>query len=258
MTGTNRAAKVDRRSRKEKRQENGENLLKQDIKNKFDDNLGFKRFELSKTQKELSNLLDKNTLVFVKGYAGTGKSTAVLYNFIKEYVEDRSKNIVIIRTPVESTDDKIGFLPSDLSTKIEPHFSSAKKVLEGLLNKGKVESDIGKRIHFVVPSYILGATLDNSLILVDEAQQISPKILKLLLERIGVNSKCAVIGDDTQLYASDKKRNALSDAFNRFFINRDGTLYPRYEDVDLYEFGIEDVQRSEIVKTVIRAYADME
>ena len=246
----------DQRSRKESKQTRGDNSILRE--KSYNNNFGVNSFELSRNQKQLSNMINANSLVFIKGYAGTGKSTAVLHNYVQDYLTDKNKNIVVIRTPVESTDDKVGFLPSDLDTKLEPHFASVRKILEVLLNKGKVESDLGKRIQFIVPSYILGATLDNSLILIDEAQQISPKILKLLLERIGVDSKCCVVGDDTQLYANDKKRNALSDAFSRFFIDREGILYPRYEGLDCYEFGIEDVQRSEIVKTVIKAYSDMQ
>lgn len=253
MAGKNRQ---DQQTRKERRQHKGEEHLAKE--KSYNNNFGVDRFELSANQKQLSNMINANTLMFIRGFAGTGKSTAVLHNYVQEYLNDKTKNIVVIRTPVESTDDRVGFLPSDLNTKLEPHFASVRKLLEMLLNKGKVDSDMDKRIHFIVPSYILGATLDNSLILIDEAQQISPKILKLLLERIGVNSKCCVIGDDTQLYANDKKRNALSDAFGRFFINKNGILYPRYEDTDYFEFDIEDVQRSEIVKTVIKAYSDME
>lgn len=80
-------------------------------------------------------------------------------------------------------------------------------------------------------------------------------IMKLILERIGVNSKVVIAGDTTQIYANNKEshlRNGLSDALSRFF-DRNGNA--RWPDVGHYEFGVEDVQRSEIVKTVIRAYS---
>ena len=115
-----------------------------------------------------------------------------------------------------------------------------------------------KKLKFLIPNYVLGSTLDNSLILIDEAQQLQPLILKLLLERIGKNSVCVVAGDRKQLYTTDKNRNGLSDAINRFFrSDKDGLLIPRYENVEHMEFIVDDVQRSDIVKTVIKAYSDL-
>lgn len=222
------------------------------------DNLGYSQFHLTQKQKHVGSLIKNNDLVFVEGCAGSGKSLSVLYEFVRQYLADNTKQIVIVRTPVEAGDDRIGFLPDDLSSKIAPHFASSRKILEQLLSKGKVEDDLDHRIHFMVPNYVLGSTLDNSLVFIDEAQQIAPKILKLLLERIGKNSVCVVAGDSSQLYVNDKKRNALTDAVNRFFrATGNGSLIPRYESVEHFKYGIEDVQRSEIVKTVIKAYSDL-
>lgn len=216
---------------------------------------GYHNFKLTESQKELVDKINNNTLTFVDSVAGTGKSTAVLYAYVKEYLRDSTKQIIIIRTPAEAGGlDKIGFLPNELSQKIEPHFASSKKILEQLLNKGKVETDLEHRIKFKIPNFELGATWDNSLVLIDEAQQLQPMIMKLLLERIGVGSTVAVIGDGTQLYASEAaKRNGLTDAIKRFF-TEDGTA--KYPDVSFHKFSVDDVQRSDIVKTVIRAYSD--
>lgn len=215
---------------------------------------GYNSFHLTESQKELANKINSNTLVFVDSVAGTGKTTAVLHTFVKEYVRDPSKQILVIRTPVEAGGlDKVGFLPNELSLKIEPHFASSKKILEQLLSKGKVETDLDHRIKFKIPNYELGATWDNCLVLIDEGQQLQPMIMKLLLERIGIGTKVVVCGDGTQLYASEAaKRNGLSDAIKRFF-NEDGTS--KYPDVAMHKFTVEEVQRSEIVKTVIRAYS---
>ncbi len=149
--------------------------------------------------------------------------------------------------------DKIGALPDSLEAKIEPHFAAARKLLEQLLSNGKVENDLGGRIEFKIPNYCLGATFDNSLICIDEAQQLPPLILKLLLERTGENSKVVVLGDNTQLYTNSKGRNALIDAVPRFF-GPNGT--PKYPYTALHKFEVDDVQRSELVKTIIRAYSE--
>lgn len=214
---------------------------------------GINSFLLTETQKTLANKIKANDLVFCTGPAGTGKSLAVLHTYVKEYLSDPGKKIIYIRTPVEAGMDKIGALPDSLEAKIEPHFAAAKKLLEQLLTRGKVENDLGNRIEFKIPNYCLGATFDNSLICIDEAQQLPPLILKLLLERTGINSKVVVLGDNTQLYMDSKGRNALLDAVPRFFDKKTGLgLYP---NIALHTFDVNDVQRSDLVKTIIKAYS---
>jgi phosphate starvation-inducible PhoH-like protein len=248
--------KTVKKTRRTKVQDNatGTNTVNRKASN-WAEAYGIGHFKLTSSQQELFGKIEDNTLTFVDSVAGTGKSLTVLYSFVKEYLRDNTKHIIIIRTPVEAGMDKLGFLPNSYNEKVEPHFASTKKLLEQLLNHGKVETDMDHRIHFKVPNYVLGSTFDNALILIDEVQQLPPNILKLLLERIGVNSKCVIAGDSTQLYTgSDNKRNALRDAIPRFF-NQDGT--PKYNDVALHKFNVSDVQRSEIVKTVITAYTGL-
>lgn len=216
---------------------------------------GLYQFKLTESQQELQHKINHNTLTFVEGVAGSGKSVSILYTFAKEYLRDNTKQIIILRTPVEAGMDKIGALPDDYKAKTEPHFASTKKLLEQLLSRGKVETDMDHRIHFKIPNYVLGSTFDNSLILIDEAQQLQPQILKLLLERTGINSKIVVAGDNTQLYASNSKsRDALKDAIPRFF-DKEGNS--RFGDVAYHKFGVQDIMRSEIVKTVVTAYTGL-
>lgn len=216
---------------------------------------GYTRINLSQAQKECLNVIQNNILTFVKGPAGAGKSLAAFYYAVLEAQKDHTQKIIVIRTPVESGKDRIGFLPDDLSKKLEPHFASTKLLLETLLTPGKVDADLnGKngKIQFLIPNYALGTTFDNSTIIIDEAQMLEPLIMKLLLERTGINSKVIVLGDPTQLYATDHSRNGLSHAYGRFF-KEDGT--PRFEDVGTYSFSVDDIMRSDFVKTVIRAYS---
>jgi phosphate starvation-inducible protein PhoH len=243
-----------RQSRREKVEE--AHVAVQRKNNNWNESYGINGFNLTPSQLELSHKLQNNTLTFVDSVAGTGKSMTVLYTFVKEYLRDPSKKLMIIRTPVEAGLDKIGALPNDYNAKVEPHFASTRMLLEQLLSKGKVENDLDHRIFFKIPNFVLGATFDNSLVLIDEVQQLQPNILKLLLERLGTDSKCAVVGDSTQLYTSnDNKRNALKDALPRFF-HADGDA--RYNDVALHKFELRDVMRSDIVKTVITAYTGLE
>ena len=217
-----------------------------------------KQFHPTEQQKVAVNVSRENTLSFIVGVPGSGKSSCILWDYCQEYLKDSSKQIVIVKSPTEAGQlDKLGYLPGEKDEKLAVHFTANRKILEDFLGKGKVECDLGKRIHFLPPNYLLGMTFDNSLILVEEAQQLQPMILKLILERTGMNTRVSVVGDPMQLYTNSKEsklRNGLSDAVSRFF-DKDGN--PRYEDVGYYKFGIESVMRSEIVKTVIRAYYDI-
>lgn len=218
----------------------------------WSESYGFHNFHPTEAQRELISKINSHALTFVEAPAGTGKSASVLYAFCKEYVKDPSKKIIIVRTPVEAGIDRIGALPDDYHKKIEPHFESTKMLLEQMLSKGKVENDLNHRIFFKIPNYCLGATFDNCLVLIDEVQQLQPMILKLMLERIGLDSKVVVAGDSTQLYADNSnKRNALKDAVPRFFHEDKSARYP---DTAYHSFNVQQVMRSEIVKTVITAY----
>lgn len=217
-----------------------------------------KQFMPTEDQKEAINIARQNTLTFISGVPGSGKSSCILWDYCQEYLKDNSKQIIIVKSPTEAGQlDKLGFLPGDKNEKLDVHFVANRKILEDFLGKGKVECDFGKRIHFLPPNYLLGMTLDNALICVEESQQLQPMILKLILERTGLGSRVAVVGDPMQLYTDAKEsklRNGLSDAISRFF---DSEGNAKYDDVGYYQFGVESVMRSEIVKTVIKAYYNL-
>ena len=241
-------------TRKDKTNNNQE--IKESIKNtqrKYSESLGIKSVILNEKQKEFYDIISNNTITFCKSLAGCGKSLTALYYAVQNYLLNPSDEIIVIRTPVENNSDKIGFLPDTLEAKLEPHFASAKALLETLLTKGKVECDLGKRIHFKVPNYMLGSTIDNSVVIIDEAQALQPLILKILLERIGMNTKVIVLGDPTQLYVNDRNRNALSDAINRFCkTDHEGNIIPKFDSIGYFEFDINDVVRSDIVIKLIQ------
>lgn len=248
------------RSKRKQSGKSGRNLP-DDVK-QFDNSnqlKGFENFTPNGKQKVVNNLLTEHPLVFVQGYSGTGKTSGVLHHYCREYMNDKSKSIIVIRTPVEAGPDKIGALPGGQDDKLEPHFSAPALQLKKFLGN-KFESDKGKRIKFMVPNYALGMTLDDGLILIDEAQQIHPLILKMLLERIGENSVCAVVGDPTQLYATDvKNRNGLAHAMDKFFVARDyggSTEYePKSPMIASFQYEASDNVRSDISREVVRIYS---
>ena len=231
------------------KQHNNENQLK-----------GLNSFKPNDKQRHVNNLLTEYPLVFVQGFAGTGKTSGILHHYCQEYLQDKSKKIIVIRTPVEAGADKIGALPGGEGDKLEPHFAAPAEELKKFLGN-KFEADKDKRIFFKIPNYAIGATWHDSLILIDEAQQIQPAILKLLLERLGENTVCAVVGDPTQLYTSDKnKRNGLSHAMDKFFIQRDlhGRVEyePRSNMVASFAYEAKDNVRSDISREVVRIYSE--
>lgn len=191
---------------------------------------------------------------------GTGKSLSALYAAVTSYLADPTQRIIVIRTPMEATlHDKVGFLPDDLNSKLEPHFASSKVILEELLTPQKVEADINgqhKRIQFLIPNFILGSTIDNATVIIDEAQTLNPVIMKLLLERCGENSKIIVLGDPSQVYSSNKDRQGMRDAIHKFFNvdDKGKVLNAKFADIGYFKFEISDVMRSDIVKTVLMAY----
>lgn len=210
------------------------------------------KFNPTAKQKEFIQLIEDNTAVFVDSVAGTGKTSATLWYFCKEYLTNPHLQIVVVRTPVEIGLDKVGFLPADLNSKLAVHFDSTKKILSQFLGKEKVEADLDLRIKFMPVNYALGATYDNTLMLMDEVQQWSPAMLKLMLERIGKNTKVVIAGSSDQLLGTGANRDALKDARRRF-INSNGVI--KYPDIAFFEFDVEDCQRSEFVKDVVRAYS---
>ena len=216
-------------------------------KKTFNDSNGIDEWVLSPEQRELSEIIDSSTLTFVSGKAGTGKTAAVLHNFVRTYLSDKTKQIVVIRTPVEAGIDKIGALPGDKDEKLEPHFQSAKRILEQLLSKEKVKCDKDKRIHFKIPNFILGDTFDNSLIIVSEAQQMSPEILKLILERVGKDSTIVIEGDESQKYTSTGKRSGLSKTIELFHKNPTA-------GIDFFEFSVFNNMRSDFVQKINQVY----
>lgn len=146
----------------------GSQVIQREHNKVWSEQYGMTKIQLTDKQKVLRNKILENDLTFVVGSSGSGKSLAVLYTYVQEYLRDPSKQILVVRTPVEAGLDKIGALPNSLQEKVEPHFNSTKILLCDLLSKGKVETDLDHRIHFKIPNYMLGSTFDNCLIMIDE------------------------------------------------------------------------------------------
>lgn len=218
-------------------------------------------FHPTEAQWEYIDKIRNNKIVFCEAVAGTGKSSAALWAFCKEYVKDTNTKIMVLRTPVDLGTDQIGYLEGSKTMKCAVHFESTRSILNEFLGKGKVDDDIAKgRIVLDIPNFQLGRTWDNFYVLIDEVQQMSPLIIKLLLERIGKNTTVVVAGANDQLYSTDRKRNGLKDAISRFFTESDGRMISKFkgEPIAYHSFSVDSVMRDDIVKTVLRAYSGID
>lgn len=212
-------------------------------------------FKPTKWQEEFLDVVEQNKITVCDSVGGVGKSATALYYACREYLTDPTKKIVFVRTPVEAGPDKIGALPGEanLTDKLGFHFESTRILIEEFIGKSKFEADLNKRIEFTIPNFALGHTRTNCIYILDEVQMMQPLILKLLLERIGQDTKTIVLGSSGQLYADAKGRNAMRDARKRFF-KEDGSK--KYKDIGFYKFPVEAVMRDSVVMDIIRAYED--
>jgi phosphate starvation-inducible protein PhoH len=213
---------------------------------------------LSPAQKEVGASIRENVVTFVVGDAGTGKTFGVLRTYCDDFIADIGLSIMIIRTPAEAGDDPIGHLPGDVTEKVGPHFTANRVILEELLGKGTVDSSTGSRITYQPPNYALGTTWNNTRVLIDEAQMMSPSTMNLLLSRIGDNCKVAVVGSSAQIFATDRKpRNGLDDALNLFFEdlgNPEWEPTPKYSGFGFIEMPEDSQMRNPVVSSVNHAY----
>lgn len=206
-------------------------------------------------QEEFLDVVENHKITFCDSVGGVGKTATALYYACREYLTDPTKQIIFVRTPAEVGMDKIGSLPGEanLQDKLGFHFESTKILIEQFIGKAKFEADLGKRIQFTIPNFALGHTRENCIYILDEVQLMPPLILKLLLERIGNDTKTLVLGSSGQLYTDAKGRNAMRDARKRFFKENGGK---KYQDIGFYKFPIEAVKRDSVVMDIVRAYED--
>ena len=208
------------------------------------------RFIPTANQSKIVDSINTNTMTVVDAPSGSGKTSVVLHTFCKAYMANKEYNILVIRQPNEAGNlDKLGALPGELGEKTAPYFQAYKEILTDFLG-AKFQADFDKRIKFEPINYMLGRTLDNALILVDEAQTVEPMLMKLMLERVGYNSRIVIVGDKSQTY-SGGRRGGLQDVMGRFF-KEDGT--PEIEDAQYIKLTSEDVMRSEFCKSVVKLY----
>ena len=194
--------------------------------------------------KLLKEILNKE-IVFVIGPAGTGKTFIAVSHAVSMLTSGLINKIIISRPAVEAG-EKLGFLPGDLKEKIDPYLRPIYDSFDENLSKDKVIKLIeNQKIEIAPIAYLRGRTLNNSYIILDEAQNTSPIQMKMFLTRLGENSRMVVTGDITQIDLHPKNKSGLIDAVSNL---------KKIKDISFVYLTEKDVVRHPLVKKIVKAY----
>jgi phosphate starvation-inducible PhoH-like protein len=199
---------------------------------------------LSKKQKQLLEIIDKNDVIVVTGPAGTSKTFIDCYYAVKALRDEQFEKVIFTK-PVQEAGEKLGFLPGDIQSKIDPHYESFRISLAKLLKKSIIEKTVRENIiEFRPLAYMRGATFDNTLMILDEAQNSDVRQLMLFTTRMGRGSKIIISGDIHQ-YDINSYHVALP-----FFVD----MIKGIEGIGIFEFGQEDIVRNKILIEITSRY----
>ena len=196
-------------------------------------------------QKRYIDSIKNNTITLGVGPAGTGKTYLAVAMAVAAFRAKEVNRIILTRPAVEAG-EKLGFLPGDLQQKVDPYLRPLYDALFDMLggenfNRYHERGDIE-----VAPlAYMRGRTLDDSFIILDEAQNTTGEQMKMFLTRLGFNSKAVVTGDITQIDLPDGKRSGLKEAIQ---------VLKNIEDISIVKFSEKDVVRHKLVQKIIKAY----
>jgi len=199
----------------------------------------------NKAQENYKQKIESSTITFGIGPAGTGKSYVAL-KIAAQMLEDNQIERIVVTRPAIGVEEDLGALPGTIEEKSHPWFQPMLEILEEHFGRRHVEGKIhAKRIQFVPMSHLRGRTFNNSFILLDEAQNTTPRQMKALLTRIGRFSTLVVDGDIDQV--DIKGRSGLRDAMNRL---------QNIKGISVAMFEIKDIVRHELIKDILQAYAN--
>ncbi len=199
----------------------------------------------SVNQKRYVDSIRENTITFGIGPAGTGK-TFLAVALAAAALSRREVNRIILTRPAVEAGERLGFLPGDLMAKVDPYLRPLFDALHDMLEPDRVTQHLERGVIEVAPlAFMRGRSLNDSFIILDEAQNTSPEQMKMFLTRLGFNSKMVVTGDITQI---DLPRESDSGLVVVTDILKD------VEGIDFVRFGEEDVVRHKLVRRIVAAY----
>jgi len=260
MAGQNRVRQQERKSRKERRQELGDIALTEDRKKQFENDWNLDWFEPKGLQRDCVESFEKNVFTVLDAPSGCGKTTLSLWLALNMLKNDHTcRQLIFIKNPTETGDDQIGYLSGSETDKLLSHYDTTKRIFWELMSKNKLENDMSKdRIRLTIPNFLLGATFDNAVVIIDESQTMTPRTLKLLTERCGTNTKYLIIGDSGQAYSVKRRQDGFKDLIERITMEHHGVRWSKCEPMMGYvKMTPEDNQRSEGSKFINKLYEDI-
>ena len=200
-------------------------------------------------QKAYVDAIRKNMIVFGLGPAGTGKTYLAMAMAVTAFKNDEVSRIILTRPAIEAG-EKLGFLPGDLQSKVDPYLRPLYDALYQIMGAESFARNMEKGLIEVAPlAYMRGRTLDNAYIILDEAQNTTPAQMKMFLTRIGFGSKVIVTGDSSQKDLPVGARSGLDVA---------SRVLSRIDDIAFCQLTSRDVVRHPLVQRIVKAYDEYE
>jgi phosphate starvation-inducible PhoH-like protein len=198
-------------------------------------------------QKRYVDSIRNNTITFGIGPAGTGK-TFLAVALAAAALSRREVNRIILTRPAVEAGERLGFLPGDLMAKVDPYLRPLFDALHDMLEPDRVSQHLERGVIEVAPlAFMRGRTLNDSFIILDEAQNTSPEQMKMFLTRLGFNSKMVVTGDITQIDLPRDQESGLVVV---------AEILEQIEGIEFVRFGEEDVVRHKLVQRIVAAYGE--
>lgn len=198
-------------------------------------------------QRKLVELSKNNDLLFATGPAGSGKTYTAIALAVRSLRNKEVKRIVLSRPAVEAG-ESLGFLPGDMKDKVDPYLQPLYDAMADMIPQKKLAEYLETEIIQIAPlAYMRGRTLNDSFVILDEAQNTTRNQLKMFLTRMGVSAKFVVTGDMSQIDLPRRSDSGLIHAFN---------ILQDIKGVAFVEFDSEDIVRHRLVKDIVKAYSD--
>lgn len=196
-------------------------------------------------QKKLVNTFDDNDMVFAIGPAGSGKTYTAIALAVKALKTKQVRKIILSRPAVEAG-EKLGFLPGDMKEKIDPYLQPLYDALEDMIPPVKLKEYLENKIIQIAPlAFMRGRTLNDAIIILDEAQNTTKQQIKMFLTRLGLNGKMIITGDITQIDLPRTEQSGLIHAMN---------VLKNIRGIDTVMFDKKDIVRHKLVQRIVEAY----
>lgn len=186
-----------------------------------------------------------NDLLFAIGPAGSGKTYTAIALAVRSLKNKQVKKIILSRPAVEAG-EKLGFLPGDMKEKIDPYLQPLYDALQDMIPASKLKEFLENGTIQIAPlAFMRGRTLNDAIVILDEAQNTSTQQIKMFLTRMGINSKVIVTGDITQIDLPPSQKSGLIDALE---------ILKGIKEIARVEFNIQDIVRHKLVQKIVTAY----